>query len=177
MATYEIRYWEDVTEGDELKPIVRGPLTSEDMVQFINATSPALAFRDFVDYRHRHPGVTFKDPDTGMWEDWMCSMLENRVAQWFGFPGAHDSGVQRICWLQSLVTNWAGDSGFLQYLDVKLKSPNLFGDTIWCRGKINKKYVKDDMHLLDIETYCVNQRGETSAEGYATMSLSSLRSC
>ena len=32
-----IRYWEDVVEGEELKPVVKGPVITDDAVAFIGA--------------------------------------------------------------------------------------------------------------------------------------------
>ena len=36
------RYWEELAVGQELTPVVRGPLTSEEIIQFISATRPSL---------------------------------------------------------------------------------------------------------------------------------------
>ena len=164
------RYWEDVTEGELMPPIVRGPLTSEETVQFMGATRPSLGFKQFLRHRRRHPGAAFLDQDTGSWESWEASMLRDDVAQMFGFPFAHDSGIDRISWVSNLLTNWMGARGFLKNLNVTLALPNVFGDATWCRGRVSRKYREDGNHQADLEVWCDNQRGQT-AHGLATVAL------
>ena len=164
------RYWEDVTEGELMPPIVRGPLTSEETVQFMGATRPSLGFKQFLRHRRRHPGAAFLDQDTGSWESWEASILRDDVAQTFGFPFAHDSGIDRISWVSNLLTNWMGDRGFLKNLNVTLTLPNVFGDATWCRGRVSRKYREDGNHQADLEVWCDNQRGQT-AHGLATVAL------
>ncbi|MCH8947387.1 MAG: aromatic amino acid lyase [Acidobacteria bacterium] len=63
----EPRYWEDVQASESLTLIVRGPLTSEEIIQFIGATRPSPGFKRFLRYRQRHPDAAFLDPETGSW--------------------------------------------------------------------------------------------------------------
>ena len=165
------RFWEDVTEGENLNPIVRGPLTSEEVIQFLGATSPSRGFKHFLRYRQRHPEAAFLDEDTGSWESWEASMLRDDVAQAFGFPFAHDSGIDRISWLGNLLTNWMGDQGTLKALSVRLTLPNIYGDVTWCRGKVTRKYQHAGQSYCDLEVWCDNQRGQQTALGTATLAL------
>lgn len=167
------RYWEDVKNGDLLPPIVRGPLTSEDMLQFICATRPSLGFKRFMRHRQHHPDAAFLDPETGAWESWEASMLRDDVAQMFGFPLAHDAGIDRISWVGNLITNWMGDQGFLKSLSVTLTLPNVYGDATWCRGQITRRYRQEGQHLVDLAVWCDNQRGQQTAHGHATIALPS----
>ena len=166
-------YWEDLEESGTLTPIVRGPLSSEEIIQFIGATSPSPGFKRFFRYRQRHPDAGFLDPDTGSWESWEASMLRDDVAQMFGFPFAHDSGIDRISWVANLITNWMGDRGFLKSLSVTLTLPNVYGDVTWCRGRVTGKHRQDGRHLADLEVWCENQRGQQTAHGRATVDLPS----
>ena len=165
------RYWDDVAIGSDLHPIVRGPLTSEEVIQFLSATSPSLGFKHFLRFRQRHPGAAFLDEDTGSWESWEASMLRDDVAQAFGFPFAHDSGIDRISWLGNLLTNCMGDLGSLKTLSVRLALPNIYGDLSWCRGTVTRKYQQNGESLCDLEVWCDNQRGERTATGTATLAL------
>ena len=167
------RYWESVKESVPLPPIVRGPLTSEEMIQFINATRPSLGFKAFLRYRQRHPGFAFLDPDIGSWESWEASMLRDDVAGMFGFPYAHDSGIDRISWVGNLLTNWMGDSGFLRSLSVTLTLPNVYGDVTWCRGAVTRVYREEDRRLAEVALWCENQRAQQTAVGRATVALPS----
>ena len=165
------RYWEDVAEQEALNPLVRGPLSSEEIIQFMGATRPSPGFKRFLRYRQRHPDAAFLDPDTGSWESWEASMLRDDVAQMFGFPFAHDSGIDRISWLSNLVTNWMGDQGFLKTLSVTLTLPNVYGDATWGRGRVIQKYRLNGDHLVELAIWCDNQRGQQTAHGRATVAL------
>ncbi len=169
----ERRYWEDTSAGEVFNPIVRGPLTSEEMIQFMAATRPNLGFRQFLRHRRRHPDAAFLDPGTGSWESWEASMLRDDVAQWFGFPAAHDAGIDRISWLGNLVTNWMGDAGFLRALRVNLILPNIYGDATWCRGRVARVRRGEGDYVVDLEIWCENQRGEVTAQGDAEVALPS----
>ena len=66
-----------------------------------------------------------------------------------------------------------GDDGFLKKMYAELRSFTLLGDTTWCKGKVVKKYIEDGEHLVDIDCWGVNQLGETSMPGNATVILPS----
>ena len=63
----QVRYWEDVSEGEELRPLVKGPLGITDMVAYCIGSCPVAlkalgaALRDY----RRHPGWAFRDLNTG----------------------------------------------------------------------------------------------------------------
>ena len=165
------RYWEDVQVGEQIPPIVKGPLSSDDMLNFVDIVRGTLTFSYFLDHRRRHPDDVYWDPETGMPDSWDASMIKNSVAQEFGFPFAHDSGTQRVCWLENLVTNWTSNLGFLESLKVRLVRPNFIHDTTWCKGRVTGKSVQDGKFLADLELWCENQRGEITAKGSATVAL------
>jgi len=123
--------------------------------------------------RRRHPSWSYTDPETGITDIPEMVHAEDAMAQEIGVPGAYDYGHQRICWLGNLMTNWMGDDGFLKKLYAELRRFNVLGDTTWSRGKVAKKYVENGEHLVDCEIQCVNQRGETTVPGKATVVLPS----
>jgi hypothetical protein len=49
----------------------------------------------------------------------------------------------------------------------------MYGDTNWYRGSVTKKYVDDGKYCVDISYKGVNQRGETTTAGWATVILPS----
>ena len=98
-------------------------------------------------------------------------MLRDDVASMFGFPFAHDAGIDRISWVGNLITNWMSDRGFLKSLAVTLTLPNVYGDATWCNGLVRRLYRQDDQHLVDLEVWCENQRGQRTAQGVATVVL------
>lgn len=169
------RYWEGVLEGDQLTHVVKGPLTVTDMIcwkigkgfsPFTRAHGIRLA------YERKHPASAILNshgipdvPERVHWED--------GLAQTIGIPAAYDFGHQRTTWLAQVITNWMGDDGFLKTLKPRIRRPNIVGDTVWCRGKIVKKYLQDGEHLVDVEVWSDDQRGNRTATATATVALPS----
>ena len=122
-----LRYWDDTNEGDELPPVVKGPLCFEDMENFLAATGGTICYASRIQQLRRHPAFFYRDPNTNFWEPVSNVNLYDYVAQAVGIPKAFDLGAQRISWLGHLLTNWMGNDGFLEKLSVKLQLPNLFG--------------------------------------------------
>ena len=87
--------------------------------------------------------------------------------------GAYDIGPQRISWAQHMLTNWVGDHGFLHKLNISVRQPNMVGDTLWWRGKITAKEVRDGNCMVDLDLEAINQVGRQSALGAATVVLPS----
>ena len=88
-------------------------------------------------------------------------------------PGAYDNGHQRIGWMAHLVTNWAGDAGLVRNLTVRVRRPNIFGDTTWCRGRVTGKRAEDGVYMADLELWADNQEGQRNTDGTATVVLPS----
>lgn len=167
------RYWEDVKVGDELTPIVKGPLSLRDIICWLmGAGSPYMkAHRLAVNFQKRHPAVGMIDTATGAVDVPELVHFENTRAGEIGVGGAYDYGPQRISWVGNVVTNWMGDDGFLKRFRAELRRFNVVGDTTWCKGKVIKKYKVDNEHLVDCEVWAENQRGEITAPGLATIVL------
>ena len=66
-----------------------------------------------------------------------------------------------------------GDDGFLKRLYAELRRFNIIPDTTWIKGKVTRKYVENGEHLVDIECWGENQRGEITMPGHATVVLPS----
>lgn len=169
------RYWEDVSVGDELTPVVKGPLSLRDIYAWlIGAGSPFLkAHGAALAFLKRHPGVDMIDSKTGIADVPELVHMEETRAQTIGIPGAYDYGCQRISWMGNLITNWMGDDGFLRKLRAELRRFNVVGDTTWLKGKVSHKYMQEDKHLVDIECWAENHREEVTMPGTATVELPS----
>ena len=168
------RYWEDVTAGDAVATVVKGPLTTTDILAWYAASQGALhyggAHGDALRYRRRHADYHL-NPATGARDSAGRGHLETATGTDVGMGGAYDIGPQRIAWAQHMLTNWIGDHGFLHRLEVSVRRPNLVGDTIWWHGTVTKKRRIASLGLVDIAVRAVNQREEASAQGTATVVL------
>jgi acyl dehydratase len=169
------RYWEDVQLGEALTPVVKGPLSLRDMNAWLMGAGGLYmrAHRFAYEFQQRHPGTAMLDSTTGAMDVPELVHMEDTRAQEIGIPGAYDYGCQRISWLGHLLTNWIGDDGFLKRLYAELRLFNVVGDTTWCKGKVTKKHIEKGEHLVDIECWGENQRGEINMPGRATVRLPS----
>jgi acyl dehydratase len=168
------RYWEDTKIGEELTPVVRGPLSLQDVSAFLVGTGRSSAHGVLLREAMRHPGHFFRNPEAGGGLEYTgIGHMRDSVAEAVGVPGAYDYGPQRVSWMGTLLTNWMGDDAFLKRLRIETRRFNVYGDTQWCKGKVVRKYVYDNAPLVDLEIWAENQRGELTAPGYATVMLPS----
>ena len=170
-----IRYWEDVEEGQELTPIARGPLSMMDTMGFLVGCGRGHTHGVLLKGALRHPGHFFRNPEAGGGVEYTgIGHHRESVAKEVGVPGTYDYGPQRSAWLATLVTNWMGDAGFLKRIRTELRRFNTMGDTTWCKGKVAKKYQQEGYALVDLEIWAENQRGEiTAPNGCASVMLPS----
>lgn len=166
------RHWEEVAEGGELRPVVKGPLGMSDMIAYYCGTGTIYRAHERA-WRHRlrHPDDAVRDEGTNTSEHPAHSHHDRARAIAVGMPGQYDVGMQRIAWLGHLLTNWCGDDGSVRRLSVDLLRPNLFGDTTWCRGRVTAKREEDGRALVDCELWTENQRGDVATRGSATVEL------
>ncbi len=168
----QMLYWEDVKEGDLLPPIVRGPLSLMDTMGFLVGCGRGHTHGIVHRAARKHPGHYFRNPEAGGGLEYTgIGHHRESVAKQVGVPGTYDYGPQRTAWMASLVTNWMGDAAFLKRVRTEYRRFNLMGDCTWCKGKISRKYVKDNHPLVDIEIWGENQRGEVTTPGVATVLL------
>ena len=171
------RFWEDVEVGDEIGPLVKGPLRVTDMVVWHTGMGMGLygvaALRLANDQRQRMPKFFKRDdlniPDVQQRVHW-----DPEWARRAGNPACYDYGRMRETWLIHLCTDWMGDDAWLWKLDCQFRKFNYVGDTHWVRGKITEKYLADgDRPAVDLEIWGENQRGERTTPGHATILLPS----
>lgn len=167
------RYWEDVTIGDEITPVVKGPLSASDMMSWETAVLGGEAHAFAIRHFRAHPAWSYKDPKTGARDAIAQVHEQDSTAEGIAIPAAYDLGSQRNSWVMQGVTNWVGDDGWLKALYCEYRRFNIYGDTQWIKGKVVDKFVKDGEHLVRLDVWCENQRGETTAPGKALAVLPS----
>ena len=169
-----VLYWEDVEEGAELPPIVRGPLSMMDTMGFLVGCGRGHTHGVVFKAAMKHPGHFFRNPEAGGGIEYTgIGHHRESIAKEVGVPGVYDYGPQRSAWMCSLVTNWMGDAAFLKRIRTEMRRFNTMGDSTWCRGRVTRKYVKDRHALVDIEIRGENQRKEVTTPGVATVVLPS----
>ena len=149
------RYYEDVNVGEELPSWTFEFLLAD----IIAETSSVRVANEFLPDRagvgchwHYHPQTCF----------------EVR-----GMPLPFDFGQLRYPWGTRLLTDWAGDNSWVWKLDWQSRKPIFAGDTIKIMGKVERKYVEDRRHCVEVYVWFENQRGELAVKGPATVILPS----
>jgi len=169
-----VRYWEDVSVGENLPSIVRGPLSLMDTMGFLVGCGRGHTHGVVFKAAMKHPGHFFRNPEAGGGIEYTgIGHHRESVAKEVGVPGTYDYGPQRSSWMCSLVTNWMGDAAFLKRVRTEMRRFNTVGDSTWCKGRVSRKYIKDRHALVDIEIWGENQRGEMTTPGVATVILPS----
>jgi len=167
-------YWEEVKEGDLVPSILKGPLTLVDIMAFYAGRRQVynplkLAYLE----RARHPANVYVSPQTGIPVHPAAGHLDVEIAREVGFPDAYDQGWMRVNWAGHLITNWCSDWGQVRKLAVKNKLPNLLGDLTTYSGKVVDLSVEDGDHLVTVDLWAENQRGDRTASGNAVVKLPS----
>ena len=136
-------YVEDVQIGDELPPLVKGPLAQIQLTRYAGASG---------DFNPIHQDAEF--------------------ARAAGMGGVFAHGMLSMGFVAQALTDWAG-AGTVQRLGVRFAALVRLKDTVTCRGRVLAKTSKDDRHLVDLEVWAENQRGEKVVTGRATLALPS----
>jgi len=169
----EPRYWEDVSINDAVQPRIKGPLLITDIIAFMMGGFTAfIRGSSRVQYldRQRKPHVYVTDshgvPDIPERVHW-----ENGLSTDLGLVAGYDYGPQRTGWLGHMLTDYAGDAGWLRRLQVKFIRHNFIYDTSWCHGVVTAKREGPEIGTVDLDVWIQDQRGERTAEGTATLEL------
>ena len=166
------RYWEDVTEGDALPPMVKGPMTVTGFIAYAQGWGGLYIRANKLAWKqiHAHSGLgipnRFGIPDCPERVHW-----EPEFALIVGAPGAYDYGPERCSWLTHHLTNWMGDAGFLRQASCKIRRHNPEGDTLFFSAKVVRKYVEGGRHLVEITQEARNQTDELSVLGSGVVEL------
>jgi hypothetical protein len=171
------RWWEDVSEGDVVGPLVKGPLTVTDIVCWHVGMGMGLygvrALRLAAANRRRVPRFFHRDPqnipDVMQRVHW-----DPEFARRSGNPTTFDYGRMRETWLIHLCTDWMGDDAWLWKLDCEFRAFNYVGDTQRLSGTVTAKYLAEGGRpAVGLDLQAVNQRGRLTTPGHATVLLPS----
>jgi acyl dehydratase len=166
------RYWDDVTVGEALPTMVKGPMTVTGFIAYAQGWGGLYIRANKMAWKlqQKHPGAGIKNrfgiPDCPERVPW-----EEEFALEVGAPGAYDYGPERASWLTHHVTNWAGDDGFLSQAKCQVRRHNPEGDIILIHGEVTRKFDKDGKYFVEISQRAEQQDGELSAVGSCIVEL------
>ena len=147
-------YYEDVEVGSEVTPLKK-IATTRMLVQWAGASG---------DFNPLHYELEFAK-DLGV-----------------GSPIVH--GALKRAWLVNLMTDWIGERGKLKKLSCRYRGMDYprkmktftmphDGEIWWCKGKVTKKYIDGDEHLVECEIWVENGKSDKTTQGKATAALPS----
>ena len=173
----EILYWEAVVEGEELMPLIRGPLDVLDVVSWnMGGGNHNMAFAwKWKAIKGSHARLI--DPETGAARSIFDWHYQDSIAQAAGLPYAHSIGKQDEAIVATIISNWMGDDGFLKRLYCEHQVVWFLGETICVKGIVKRKYVENGEHLVDLSAWTELPDGKKCCVGEATVRLRSRAAC
>jgi acyl dehydratase len=171
------RFADDVSVGEALPDVARGPFTLSDLITWIIAEGrPALA----GNLRHRElaaqPGRTIANAATG-WpiSDRRHAREDLQACTSVGFPAPCARPALLVALATQVVTTWMGDDGFLRHLAASLEAPVLYGDVLSFSGRVTDKLSQRSggkaYSGVWIEIQAHNQMGERALTARALVFL------
>ena len=134
-------YWEDVTEGMEIPPMVKHP-TTQQLVMYAGASG---------DYYQIHYDKDF--------------------AQGNELEGVILHGALKNAFLGQFMTDWMGPLGTLKRLACQYRGMDVPGRPIAAKGVVTRRYHDMGQNLVDCEIWLENSDGQKTTPGTATVEL------
>lgn len=136
-------YFEDVSVGAELPPLVKGPIHQIQLTRYAGASG---------DFNPIHQDEEF--------------------ARAAGMGGVFAHGMLTMGFVGQALTDWAG-AGSVRKFGVRFVGLVRLKDVVTCKGRVIAKSSKNDVHLVEVEVWAENQRGEKVVSGKANVALPS----
>ena len=139
----ELRYWEDIDEGDAL-PEIRMPINMTRCVMMASATR---------DFSPQHSNPEYAKNSSGARDVFVNTQFNMGM-------------VSRI------VTDWAGPKAIVRRLKVKMRRNICAGDEMIVTGRVARKYRQDGENRVDLDVMIASQEGPATPSE-ATVALPS----
>jgi len=136
-------YAEDVKVGDELPPLVKGPVRQIQLTRYAGASG---------DFNPIHQ--------------------DDEFAKAAGMGGIFAHGMLSMGFVAQSLTDWLG-AGTVRKLGVRFTALVRPKDVVTCRGRVVATREDGGTHLVDLDVWAENQRGEKVVIGSATAALAS----
>src|SRR5690242_13579226 len=138
-------YAEDVNVGDELPPMIKGPIQQIQLTRYAGASG---------DFNPIHQDDAF--------------------AKAAGMGGVFAHGMLSMGFVAQSVTDWVG-AGRVRKISVRFAALVRLGDVITCHGRVTGRRAPQGAQdgQVDLELWAENQKGEKVVTGRATVMLPS----
>ena len=136
-------YYESVEVGAEIPQLVKHP-TTQMLVKW------AAASGDFYELHY-----------------------DKEFAQAQGFPNVLVHGKLKFGLLGQMLIDWIGEEGVLKKLGASYRGTDFPGEDLVCKGTVTNKYIKDGEHIVELEIWAENAKGDKTTPGNAIVALPS----
>jgi acyl dehydratase len=134
-------YFDDVKVGDELPPLVKGPIQQIQLTRYAGASG---------DFNPIHQ--------------------DDEFAKAAGMGGVFAHGMLSMAFVGQALTDWAGPAAVRRF-GVRFAAIVRLKDTVTCRGRVVGTSTKNGDNLVELEVWAENQRAEKVIAGRATVAL------
>ena len=172
-------YWSEVSEGDMLPSLVKGPVSYNEISAWRLAEakpSTALIGVTAHDYLVDRPGRITTNPST-LWPYFDVEQAYGDIlaVKSLGFKLPVTRSLMRFALASQVLTNWMGDLGFLRSMSLDLPNHFFYEDTLWLDGQVTKKFKEnvgtEEYNAVEVKISGRNQLGDTLVDGNAVVYL------
>ena len=141
-------FWEDVEVGTEIPPYSKA-VTLMELNRFAGANDEFVLIHMDRDYAQNVAGL----------------------------PDIIVMGNLKYAYLSNMMNKWIGESGTLKRLSAQFRGVDIPGlalstePTMFCKGRVTKKYVQNDNHYVECEVWVENKEGQVTTPGSALVIL------
>jgi hypothetical protein len=172
-------FWEDVTVGDNLAPVVKGPLELAPLLGWPAATRTVDWYLENYYRRAKEaPGEARVNPVTN-WPYWVeqLEFASYHTCKLRGVAYPFAPGMLQACLAGHLLSNWMSDDGFLRMLKMEIHDAFMYGDFNVYKGEVVEKYkeeIKGKVYkAVNVKIDVSNQLGQEVGNGEAILYLPS----
>ncbi len=170
-------YFEDVSVGDDVPYIIKGPVTLTSKIAFEMAFG---AMGWFVGHElalalwEKAPRLPIRNEENVPEPPVAIHWTNERCQKYLGMPGAYEAGFERLNWFTQLLNNWIGDHGKIRRLDCQFRGFHWQGDACRLHAEVIGKRVENGEHLVDLKIWTQSHpRDQRTTDGEVTVELPS----
>ena len=170
-------YWEDVTIGETLPPVVRGPYSSMEIATWWTACGQWYMCSDRIGrFIHDESGWGYYHPKLKTWLNFHENVFDafGELSRQTGSYAPSGNGAQRAGWAMMMLSNWISDEGFLWKFNTRNVRKGGYWNVFWTKGTVIDKGVDEARrNWVKIKLETTDQNDEVILAGDATVLLPS----
>jgi acyl dehydratase len=99
--------------------------------------------------------------------------MDDEAGRAAGYAGAFGMGNLQWAYLHNVLREWLGPEGRIEKLSCQFRAPNLKGQTVTARGRIESVRVQGERTVIELSVWTEDEDAKQLAPGSATVSLGS----